>query len=219
MRSRAEAVTLIGLYPWLSSSEIELFCRFLITLSISVKITLGGSAVAWLISGQQPLWPWLLLAVLLPAKCVYVWVLCGCGVYKDFIFAFCPLWSVCTCVPAMCFLLSLWRGVDSLALLCMSTCCMHGGWLIARPPHLSSVSSPHFLSARAHRKASLMSGWLSKGLFIAAYRRSFARFRHGSFFFQSIWRDWSVQADCNWFLASTTAQLIEIAFLNWRKAL
>lgn len=51
-------------------------------------------------------------------------------------------------------------------------------WLSARPPHLSSVESPHFLSLPAHRKASLKSGWLSKELFIAAHCRSL---RHGWF--------------------------------------
>lgn len=70
--SRAVTVTSIGLDPSLSPLRLNCF-PVSITLSVSVKFTLGGSAAAWLISGQRPLRPWLLLAVLLPTQCV-----CSC---------------------------------------------------------------------------------------------------------------------------------------------
>lgn len=123
---------MIGLYPSLSSSEIELFCRFLITLS--VKITLGGSAAAWLISGQQLLRPWLLLAVLLPAKCVYE----------------CTVVAVCTRTPHLLFVPFQVRararercifcsrcGLDSMAWL--SSACQPAACAVARSPSSSPL--------------------------------------------------------------------------------
>lgn len=73
----------------------------------------------------------------------------------DSTFALCPPpWrGPCMSVRAICFLLSLCRRDDGLALLCMSTCCMRRCWLAARAPHLSSVSSLHFLSRSLSARA------------------------------------------------------------------
>lgn len=90
-------MTLIGLVPSLPSLRLNCF-PVSITLSVSVKITLGGSAAAWLISGQQPLRPWLLFAVLLPAHCVCVYVCTAAAVYIRTPHLLFVLFEVCACV-------------------------------------------------------------------------------------------------------------------------
>lgn len=208
--SRALAVTLIGLDASLSCVRLNCF-PISITLSVSVKITLGGSAAGWLSSAQQSLQPWLLLAVWLPAHYVCLCVYTSAAVESVYIqilhLLFVPF-KVCARVcasilfPALAVPSKWWPGSPLHMNLLHARC-----WLTARSPYLSSVRSPHFLSLPVHRKAILMWGWLSKGLFIAAHHCSLAHFRHSSFF-RSIW---SVQASCNWFVACKTAQLIEIA--------
>lgn len=153
--------------------------------------------------------------------CVSMCVYCGwIGVYTDFTFDLCPLWGACMCVCE--------RSVSC-------PCCA-----VEMMPWLSSARQPAACEVLARRPSSsprrcqLPSLPLSaraqesqfhvRLTFKRAFHRSpttarFARFRfrYGLFFFQPIW-DWSVEADCNWFLARKTAQLIEMALLYRRRS-
>lgn len=141
--------------------------------------------------------------------CVYTPLL-RC-IYELYIWSLSPLRCMCVSdlFPALAAPSWWWPGSPLHVNLLHARC-----WLAARPPHLASVSSPHFLSLPAHRKASLMSGWLSKGLFIAAHCRSL--FATASFFFSQFETE-VLRPDCNWFLACKTAQLIEIALFYSRR--
>ncbi len=79
--------------------------------------------------------------------------------YMVCMFDFCPRRGSCMRRPVICFLL--WLPLRRLPGTPLHVSLLYARhWLAARPAHLSSVSSSHFLSLPAHRKASLMSGWL-----------------------------------------------------------